>query len=217
MTIIARPASPGTGFDCSVKPTPAQARALKAMDHTLVGRYVPLPANNAANDIDAAELIMLTDLGFEVLLVQHVRTPPWDPRAHSGTIDAAVACEHALDAGYPLGAHLYLDLEGLVATADVAGAKLFVESWATRVLADGFKAGLYVGYDLPLSPTDLWLLHGINTYWTDAAHHHVANRGCAIVQGRELTVRGVRIDEDTIAPDMLGELPFIAAAAPAVA
>jgi hypothetical protein len=217
VTIIARTVTPGTGFDCSAKLTPVQARALKAMDHILCARYVPLPANNAANDIDAAELTMLTDLGFEVLLVQHVRNPGWDPRSHSGTIDAAVACEHALDAGYPLGAHIFLDLEGPAAAVDAAGMKLFAESWAARVLIDGFKAGVYIGYDLPLDAMALWLLHGVNSYWSDAAHRHVANRGCALVQGRELTVRGVRIDEDTIAPDMLGELPFIAAAGPVVA
>ena len=214
MTIIARPATPGRWVDFSAFPTRAQAQSIR--DYGVIGcfTYVPLPGvtdAQKANDITAERLLMLIDLGFEVGLVQHPRFPNWDPRNHSGMIDAAVASEYALDVGYPDGAHLFNDFEGVIITADAPSGKLFLEGWALRILAGGLKAGLYVGYQQPLDAMSLYLLHGINSYWSDAGHRKVATRGVAISQGIETTIDGERVDLDEVAPDKLGGLPFIAA------
>jgi Domain of unknown function (DUF1906) len=213
VTLSVRPATPGKGFDSSTKLTLPQAQALHAAGYSFVCRYVRLPNNTAAADIDARELAMLASVGFEVLLVQHVRDPGavgWNPANHSGTEDGMTAATHARLAGYPAGAHIFVDLEGIAGTA--AATKLYAEAWAAAVRSSGYLAGCYVGYRVPLDALGLWLLHGINSYWSDAGHRRVANRGCAINQGDKLTIAGADIDEDVLTIDLLGETPIAAVA-----
>lgn len=216
MTAIARPASPGHYFDTDEKLTLVTAAKLFAAPPGFIGcfRYLPLPApNNPKPDIDARELEMLLSFAqFQVGLVQHVRDPGWDPRAHSGNIDGATAAQYALDAGYPTGSHIWQDLEGVMSGADAGGVIVYSNAWAERVRAAGFRAGLYVGFDVPLTPEQLHddLTH--DSYWSDAGHRTVAVRGCAIHQGKTVTVGGVRIDEDEISEDALGSTPWLASA-----
>lgn len=213
MTLIARPCTASKGFDCAAKLLPSEAKTLWDLGYQLVGRYLPLPNNSARFDLDAVELKMLTDIGFEVSAVQHVRGHHgWDPAQHSGAADADAALAQAQLAGIPLGTHLYLDLEDIGGSA--TATKYFAEDWATAVRAAGYRAGLYVGFDVPLDPVELWMLHGIDSYWTDPNNRRVLKRGCAIHQGRMIHVGSLEIDEDAIAPDSLGELPYVVAALP---
>lgn len=207
--IIARPATATHGFDCSTKVSRAQAQQLWTLGYRWCGRYVPLPGVNPAQDIDDRELDMLLAFGFEVILVQHVRFPGWDPAAHSGFDDAAVAVAHAKGAGFPQHAHVFLDLEGISGTA--VATEAYAETWASTIRYGGFSAGVYCGFDDPLDAQGLWLLHGVDCYWSDDGHRVVANRGCAILQGVEHVIAGLGLDGDTIAPDLLGGTPIVAA------
>lgn len=215
MTIISAPANPGPWCDTNTVLTVRTLDALRAAGRLGVARYVPLPGNNPAGDISAEELGRVLGEGLQLLLVQHVRagdthTHLWDPGVHSGEDDARAACAAAKAAGYPEGAHLYLDLEA------VGGTKVatvgFCLEWQRIALAEGYRAGLYVGYSVPLSPVDLYELAGFDSYWSDAGRRQVATRGCAIVQGAEVTIGGVKFDLDTMSADGLGGLPMVATA-----
>ena len=70
--------------------------------------------------------------------------------------------------------------------------------------------GNYIGYGLPTNAQDLYLLHGVTCYWSDAGHRAVQKRGCAIHQGDSRTVAGVLLDSDTVGVDLLGDLPYFA-------
>jgi hypothetical protein len=205
--IVARPATPGKWCDTSWKPTKAQLQALRDAGYVGIIRYLPLPLNDASHDIDASELKEILTIGLELLLVQHVRRPPWIPSLHSGSTDGASAAEWARGVGYP-DAHIYLDLEGLAPSALAADTIAYANAWARRVQQSGFRVGLYVGYDTFLSAEELYHDLVVNTYWSDPAMRHVATRGCAIHQGSDRTVADLTIDEDLIVPDMLLELPF---------
>lgn len=212
--MIARPATPGLFCDFSTFPTRQQAAKLKAAGFIGCFCYVPLPNNVDSQDITTERLTMLVDdIGFEVGLVQHVRSGPWDPRAHSGAVDGATAAESAAKAGYPSGGHIFVDWEDLVECLPVAAAKTFLESWADRVRAAGYRAGMYCGFDDPMSPRDRWELHGIDSYFSDAGHRAVAVRGCAVTQGAEIDIGDIPIDNDTVQPDLLDETPLVAARA----
>ncbi len=218
MTANARAATPGLWADSSTRLTRTSASALKSAGYVGVFRYVPLPGVNAAADIDADELAMLLDVGLEVGLVQHVRFKEtwldgWSPRAHSGASDAAVAADAAQHAGYGAG-HIFCDFEDVDTTCTAEGARVFLEAWASRALQSGFRAGVYVGFQIPLTPEQLYELRGVDIFWSDAGHRKVATRGVAISQGPELTVGGVRIDTDQVSPDLLGGLPWVAAPSP---
>jgi hypothetical protein len=215
MTLVARPATPGLWPDTSTKLTLARAKSLIA-ECSPVGivRYVPLPGNSDAQDIDADELQMLCELGLQVMLVQHVRASApgsggWDIRAHSGAVDGAYAAEHAVNCGYP-DAHIYQDLEDVL--GDAAATIAYSNAWAQRVVQSGLRAGLYHGFDVPLSAEQLYdLAH--DSYATDIGKHPVAVRGNAWVQTAfDVVIGGVKADKGEIQLDLKGEVPFAAAA-----
>jgi len=212
MPIVARAATPCLGFDTATKLTSTQAIRLHEAGYQWCARYVRLPGNSAEHDIDASELEYLIKIGFQVSLVQHVREPPWNPSDHSALADAMAAVEHAREARYPEGAHLFVDAEGIALGLALAGDCVeYYVRWASQVCAEGYQAGMYVGYDVPMSAEDLWLLHGVNSYWRDPGPRHVATRSFAIRQrAPELVVAGVRIDEDELSADLLGDTPVVA-------
>lgn len=213
MGLIARPATPGLWFDCSSRLSALTASAMKARGYVGCFRYLPLPPpNSPIPDINAGEVADITNAGLELSLVQHVRLPGWDPARQSGTIDGGIAAFYATTAKVALGKHLMLDIEGVKLGATAAQLKIYIEAWAAEVIAHGYKAGLYVGYQIPMSPTDLWLLHGIDCYWSDFGHRSVATRGCAVIQRNpDILVGGIKIDEDEVKADLLGGLPWVTA------
>ena len=213
MGLIARPATPGLWFDCSSRLSALTAASMKARGYVGVFRYLPLPPpNSPIPDINAVEVAAITQAGLELSLVQHVRLPGWDPARQSGTVDGGIAAHYATTAGVALRKHLLLDIEGVKLGATAAQLKIFIEAWAAEVIAHGYKAGVYVGYQIPMSPLDLYDLHGINCYWSDFGHRVVATRGCAIIQKNpDILVGGIKIDEDSVAPDLLGGLPWVTA------
>lgn len=210
--MIARPATPGAWVDTNWCITPSVAAALKSAGKVGVGRYVPLPGNPSAGDITGTEVGCILDAGLELLLVQHVRRPPWYPDMHRGDEDGRQAAKSATDAGYPVDCHLFLDLEGIGGGVNSDAMARFANDWAGVVQGEGFRPGLYVGYAVPLSPAELYALPLFSSYWSDAGRRHVAVRGCAIQQGApEATIAGVRFDPDVVIPDGRGELPMVCA------
>jgi hypothetical protein len=211
VTLIARAATPGLFFDASTKLHDASGRALRSAGYIGCFRYVPLPSVPHGPDIDAPELMTLAQVaGLEVGLIQHTRYPGWQPSQHSGRGDGLVAAEYAAQAEYPDGAHVFLDLEGVDTLSSAAEVIDFCQEWARAVGEYRYKAGLYVGYQQPLSPQQLYDLHGIDSYWSDDGHRKVLTRGCAVQQGPKMTVAGVQIDSDVVASDLLGDRPVVA-------
>ena len=206
--MIASKAAPGhyvdTGYPCSA----SVVTAVTASRILGIGRYVPLPGLAGHRDISVDELARITGAGLACWLVQHVRFPGWDPGAHDGAVDAQAALAAAKAAGYPSGAHLFLDLEGITGSGTSTAA--FADAWSGAVTAAGYLAGLYVGYAVPLSPQQLYELPGYDCYWSDAGHRLAATRSFAIEQGHSVTIAGVEFDTDIVVPDALGGLPVMA-------
>lgn len=193
--------------DTNVRLGPEVLTNVKNAGFAGVVRYLPLPNVSGAKDVSADEVDAIMEAGLGLMLVQHVRFPHWDPRDHAGAIDANVAVSYAVQAGYMPGAHIFLDLEGILAGTGKA-TKRFAEAWAATILAAGYLAGCYVGFDVPLSPQDLYFLHGINSYWSDAGPRSVDVRSFAIKQHAGIVIAGVPFDPDSVQPDRRGETPF---------
>jgi Domain of unknown function (DUF1906) len=209
------PARPGPMVDTNTPLTKAVCEALVARGILTVGRYVPFAGLSRAGCITAAEADIITGAGLHLLLVSHVRGTPeanfhWSPSAHSGAADAGAAVGCAADAGYPSGAHLFLDLEGI--SDGPAQTATYAIEWQRAVMASGYRSGLYDGFDCPLDAHAKWLLPG-DCYWAAPGHRSVDQRGYAIVQGVEATIAGVAFDFDAIKADQLGGLPFVSGAA----
>jgi Domain of unknown function (DUF1906) len=206
--MISAPARCGLWLDTDMPCSASVCAEVRARGYEGIIRYVPLPGNRGDLDISALERDNIIAADLQCGLVQHVRYGTWIPSQHSGSRDAEAACEAACGAGYPNGCHLFLDFESMGGTAD--GAIEFAFAWQETVITAGYRAGLYVGFGVPLSPQQLYDLHGFDCYFSDAAGRSVERRGCAIRQGREVKIAGVTFDEDTVQRDLLGGLPFVA-------
>lgn len=219
LPMIAAPARVGRWLDTDVPLSDVVLEAVRAAGYVGVFRYLPLPGNSARYDISAGELARTIAADLQCGLVQHCRRGlidalgqdrGIDASEHDGEQDGRVAALAAAAAGYSASCHLFLDLENL-GRSTTAAVIAYADAWAYAVrLAGNYAAGLYVGFAVPLTPEQLYNLPGFDTYWSDAGHRHVATRGCAIVQGHEVTIAGVTFDEDYVAPDLLGGLPMVA-------
>ena len=210
---IVQRAQPCMAVDTAAKLDAATIQAVRAANYACIIRYVNLPGVSPQRDIDSAELSTILDGGLALLLVQHVRYPGWNPAHASGVTDAQAAIETARNARYRRGAHLYVDLEGINGTA--AATIQFANDWASAVVAAGYLAGAYIGYNVPLSPEQIYDLHLVTSYWSDLGPRKVATRGFAIKQHAQINVHGVDFDPDTIQTDLKGETPaWMIAAAP---
>lgn len=212
MNHTATTARPGIWLDSDTPLTAPVVDAVVRFGAVGVMRYVPLPANNAASDIAPVEADLILSKGLQLLLVQHVRAGAWDPRLHDPGVDAAVALLHAKSVGY--AGHLYLDLESIAAGVSAEDVRTFANGWFSTVKVAGFGAGLYHGFDAILSAAELFHSLICTTYWTDMAVRPVMTRGNAIVQGPSLTLAGTTFDRNTLAADLLGEVPMACTAAP---
>lgn len=213
-TAVARRCTPGDWFDVSVPLSLGQARVFRSRGKVGVFRYGPLPNNSTAADLSAEELAgVLFDAELEVGLIQHPRTSNL-LAAHSGGADAMTIGQHAAGIGYPSGGHIFLDLEGVIGTT-AGQVTTYCVDWARAIIHLGYAAGLYVGYAAILGPQELYELPGFDCYWSDAIRRRVNVRGCAVQQGAEVAAANglPRYDPDTVAPDALGGLPMVAAAA----
>lgn len=214
MTLACVQAKPGNWLDTSSGQavTDAVLDAIVAQGFVGVHYYVPLPDNSAKNDATAERLERTISKGLQAALVQHVRGPGlWWPSKCDGIDDAKCASNYARSVClYPQGAHLAQDLEACAGVS--ADSDKYTRDWGSRCLSFAFKHRLYTGYAALLSPLALYDLPTVTSYWSDAGHREVATRGVATSQGAGIVIDAVAFDVDVMAPDLLGELPFVAGA-----
>lgn len=220
MGLVARVAPACFAVDTSTKLTADQAKAIKAAGYKGVGiagigRYCSISQPNLSSDISPAELEdICRGAGLGCWLVQHVRygvgsaqSPEgWTPSEQLGTLDGLVARRHAALAGYPAGAHLALDLEGVnpktpaeQVSAHCVSWGMAVEDGATSATTPSYPGLLYDGYSADLSPEQLWELPAFRLYWSDFGSRTLPNRGFVMKQIEEnVVIAGVKCDVNLV-------------------
>lgn len=209
MPIVAVAAPSCRAVDTSAKLTSALLDELARLGYQGVGRTVPVLGYPSDSEITAGELerILTHEAGFGSWWYQRPRYPGWRPREHNAEEDALFACRCAKLALYPAGTHGFVDCEGMHADTTHAEAFAYNSAWSRIARAEGYGpsgAGLYDGYSQPETPEELYEIHDVNCYWSDAANRRVAVRGTAIVQGPQFTILGVSFDPNVLRPDLLG-------------
>lgn len=216
MTISSVFATPGEWVDTNTPLSQPVLDALGRRGTKGTWRYAPLPGNNPLYDISRAEQDRILVAKLQLSLVQHVRagdpvTHLWDPAVHDGEQDARAIVAHARTVTHPEGVHLWLDLEAIVlAAGSLIATVKFATDWQHVVISEGFRAGLYHGYSVPLSAEQLYDLPGFDQYGSDAGHRAVGTRGNSFEQGPTIVVAGTKFDVDQLKPDLLGCLPRVA-------
>jgi hypothetical protein len=215
--IIATAAPKGArGFDCNSVVRTSDAARFAHDGYVFAIRYVPRERAHA-NDITASEFRALIDAGLGVMLVQHVESETsWMPDDEKARRYGETAAAHAHLVGYPKGATLWLDLEGvsLMATTDVVAR--YCNRWHDLVAAAGYQPGIYVGWHAGLNADQLYRRLRFTRYW--AAYNlnrdqFPASRGVCMRQSTGTPPAGVPfpIDDNSVTGDAFGGLPMIAA------
>jgi hypothetical protein len=213
MNIVASRSLAGLAFDVSVKTTPTLRAALKQRGGICIPRYVPLPGNNPVEDIDQEELEGILSDGFGSWFVQHPRFPGWKPRECDPEADALWAVKYAKLAGYAPLTHGFVDSEGMSADTTEADSFVYNSKFTHVLVEEGYSGGVYDGYSDMMTPVEIYEIADATAYWSDLADRKVAVRGTSVVQHAEIVVAGVRVDPDTIRPDLKNLTPFWSIAA----
>ena len=214
LMLSAQLATPGAWVDTDQICSAAVLAAVRAAGKQGVGRYGPLPRNSSAGDLSGPELTRICEGNLQCLLFQHVRRPEqgytgWRPSQHSGIEDAVAIIDHAKSIDYALGDHICLDFEN-IDDSPYAATKFAVD-WQAAVISAGYRAMLYVGFQVPLHSIDLYNLPGFDSYASDIGDRHVATRGTSYVQRKyDVVIGGVKFDAADMRIDLLGAIPYVA-------
>jgi len=217
--ITAQIAVPGArGFDCNTEVTRAQAVRFLEHGYTFAIRYV---GRIRANSYDLAprEVSAITTAGLGFMIVQHVQRdgPPWwKPTDDKGKQYGASAAAQAQTCGYPRGATIWLDLEGIAPRTDREQIIRYANLWHEAVAAAGYQPGVYIGSGARLSAQQLYERLRFTRYWAAFnlnADEYPIVRGVCMRQLRAKPPAGVpfQIDGNVVQEDGLGGLPVLAA------
>lgn len=208
---IATKAVPGTqGIDCNYVLHDKDIKAFQAKGYLFAVRYVPRITMDAA-DLTKGEVDRILAAGMAVMPVQHVESSTsWEPEATKGITYGTNAAKYSRECGIPDGTTVWCDLEGVSATAKQRDIFQFGEMWAREVQKAGFQAGLYVGYNARLSPSQLYALP-FTRYW--AAYNvypgqYPAFRGICMKQQVAPKEANGLYDVNTILVDEKGDVPM---------
>jgi hypothetical protein len=210
-------AAEGLCIDTNTKLSSSEGQALWDAGVRYIIRYVPLPGNSAGGDLDVGELTRLTAIGHTVIPIQHPRSPQYNTlNATTGLADAQHAINYCLsididpskvsvaNGGRPPA--LGLDMEGLKNPGPDSFAHAKV--WVTTVLAAGFSALVYFGYDSGVTSAqadELTALGAFVIFWCDAGPYNqrpAPSQRYTLKQHMQQSVlAGVNVDKDDILQD----------------
>jgi hypothetical protein len=209
MGLVAEPITVGLVVDTNEKMTVEKLIGLFAAGVRVLCRYFPLPGNSASQDLDADELVVAATAGLVVFAVQHPRSPSNNVlSATTGGEDADCALAHAKLIGYvptvegPVA--ISLDMEGVKNPGPDSFAH--AQAWVTKVLAAGYQALIYLGYDCGLTSSQCNALVALGRpgqvlFWCDAGPYESRPSpaiGFVLKQHEQSTMAGAGVDEDDL-------------------
>lgn len=199
--------SPGTiGGDTSgAFSVPAGVQQIAANGYKFVVRYVACPGGMFVDVLTPPEASALLAAGVAIGLIQAIQKAA-NISPENGTRDGASAAAQAKALGYPAGAVLWCDLEGIF--HDAPALISYLNNWGKAVQAAGYPAGLYNGPQNLLTAAQIQALI-FPHYWQPAANAPAPSRGYQLVQMAPPNVAagGTAIDVDVVTRDHRGDLP----------
>jgi Domain of unknown function (DUF1906) len=168
-------------------------------------RYLSLETPQQPGDLTTEEAEGILAAGLALMAVQHVLDDGWLPTQELGRKHGRAAGLNAEQVDFPPGVCLWLDLEGVNASATDEEIVEYCEAWYDAVSSYFYMPGLYVGPNCLLTGEQLWSLP-FQHYWRSAAVvPDVAHRGYQMTQQLVTAlVAGIAVDDDTANADNLG-------------
>jgi hypothetical protein len=194
------------GFDVNQPLTAAQALGFKNAGYAFCIRYVPRTPDLQAGNLTNAEAVDILSAGLALMPVQHVALPGWAPTTNLGTMYGNYAATYAKQVvGLPPGLNLWCDLEGVAPGTTAQNVVNYCQAWHYAVHSAGFVPGIYVGYDVVLTPAQLNDELSFQHYWRAYNGPEVATRGFQLIQQLEKKLNGIEFDPDVAQVDELGD------------
>lgn len=204
------------GFDANAVVSPCIAKNAREAGYSFVMRYVRRSTAHAF-DLSSAEFQWLLGEGLAVGIVQHVAAPGWLPTALLGDSYGSIARQESEKIGYPEGANLWCDLEGVSERSTASETNDYNRHWYAAA-SQIYAPGLYVGDSCGLTATELYRLP-YKRYWrafnTNADQTPIV-RGFCMKQKpyppreRRILDAEFEYDEDVVMADAKGDLPIFA-------
>jgi Domain of unknown function (DUF1906) len=187
----AQPAANGAiGFDIATRVNSADARKYASQGYQFCIRYVSRDdgtrRNNEANgtpDLSESEAQQILAAGLALMVVQHCPLKGWEPSGSLGKTYGENAASYAADAGLAENVNLWLDLEGIAENTDHQDIIDYCNAWFAAVATGGYEPGIYIGFDVWLSPDELFFNLKTQHYWRAAGNiTEVSHRGYQLFQ-----------------------------------
>jgi Domain of unknown function (DUF1906) len=209
MVIVPAP-FPALGFDCITTMDPARASALKAAGMSFAVRYLGALTATEVSDILGAGLLLS--------VVTYGEGENWDPNSSGdpaglGASAAQSDLVHLASIGIPVGATVWIDLEGVVTTATAAQVGAWVNGRAAVLKAAGWDVGLYVGANSVLNASQLYAIANVDRYWHSLSDVPTPACGFSLLQlYKTITLAETEIDVDCVQYDWQDRLPMMVGA-----
>ncbi|HEY4108463.1 DUF1906 domain-containing protein [Puia sp.] len=195
-----------SGFDVNSPLTAEQAQSFKNAGYAFCIRYVPRVPNLQAGNLTNAEAVGLLTAGLALMPVQHVSLPGWNPTTNLGSLYGNYAATYAKQiVGLPAGMNLWCDLEGVAPGTSAQNVIAYCQAWYYAVHTAGYVPGIYVGYDVILTPAQLYDELSFQHYWRAYNGPEVDTRGFQLIQQVEKTLDGITLDPDITQNDNMGD------------
>jgi hypothetical protein len=187
----AQPARNGAiGFDMATAVNSADARRYASRGYQFCIRYISRDDDtrryNEANgtpDLSEREAEQILAAGLALMVVQHCPLKGWQPTGPLGKAYGENAASYAADAGLPENVNLWLDLEGIAENTDHQDIIGYCNAWFAAVATGGYAPGVYIGFDVWLSPDELFLNLKTKHYWRAAGDiPDISHRGYQLFQ-----------------------------------
>ena len=201
-----RSATPGAlGFDVNQPLTEVQCADFVKAGYQFCIRYIPRTVALVRGNLTQPEVDVILGSGLCLIVVQHTPLPGWMPSASLGKEYGDYAALYAELIGLPKGINIFLDLEEVSVHAIAQDVIDYAQAWYNSVNAAGYLPGLYVGWCIFLSPTQLYKNLSYKTYWKAYNGGDVATRGYQIIQHPKNTLNGIPFDPNTAQADNMGD------------
>jgi glycoside hydrolase-like protein len=202
-----QPAPAGTlGFDVNQPLTAATAQAFKNAGYNFCVRYIPRILTMAANNLTNAEARTILNASLALMAVQHASPSGWQPTTSLGTTYGNNAATYASEiVGLPQGMILWCDLEDIPKGTDTKNIIAYCQAWYYAVHAAGYVPGIYIGFNVWLTPAQLHDDISFQHYWQAYNGSLVATRGFQLLQHTHKTLNGIDFDPDVTQNDNLGD------------
>lgn len=206
---IASPAQTVLGFDTVTTVSSSMATAMVAKGYGFCARYLKrsgsIDAPTSGPALTIAEAKDLLAAGLAIVPVQFGLSSLL-PSATAGSDVGEAAATNASALGIPRGVTLWCDLEwSPEVSPDPAATIRYANAWHDAVVDAGWRAGLYVGPNIPLDAVQLGDL-AFTSYWKSASRVPTPTpRGYQMVQRSKLPVDGIELDTDIACMDAEGD------------